>query len=253
MRKESQKDTKYKEYLKGKSVALVGPAEYLTNLDTGSYIDSFDIVVRINRGMEVIETYSKSIGKRTDILYNCLIESPDNGGIINIRNLSVNNVAWIATIPGSDVNGVCTSDKLHKMVKWFTVFKIKRKFSYHIMDYQNYTQLNKKINSRANTGFAAIFDLLDHDVCKLYITGFSFYLDDFINGYKEGCSRSEKEFAKQCFASKRHQQVPQWDLLKKTLCYDKRIEVDPVLEKILAMTNLSREKSPIMEIYDEKI
>ena len=71
---------KYQNYLIGKRVALVGPAEYLSKLKNGEYIDSFDIVVRVNRGTEVIEKYQSSIGKRTDILYNCLIKSPDNGG-----------------------------------------------------------------------------------------------------------------------------------------------------------------------------
>ena len=48
---------KYQNYLSGKRVALVGPAAYLTKLNTGKYIDSFDIVVRVNRGTEVIDKY----------------------------------------------------------------------------------------------------------------------------------------------------------------------------------------------------
>jgi len=60
-------DKNYQNYLSGKRVALIGPAEYLTKLDTGKYIDSFDIVVRVNRGTEVIDKYFNSIGKRTDI------------------------------------------------------------------------------------------------------------------------------------------------------------------------------------------
>ena len=76
---------KYLDFLSGKKVALVGPAEYLTKLNTGEYIDSFDVVVRVNRGTEVIDKYFNSIGKRTDILYNCLIKSPDNGGDIKVE------------------------------------------------------------------------------------------------------------------------------------------------------------------------
>ena len=48
-------------------------------------MNSFDVVVKVNRGTEVIDKYFNSIGKRTDILYNCLIKSPDNGGDIKVK------------------------------------------------------------------------------------------------------------------------------------------------------------------------
>jgi hypothetical protein len=234
-------DSNYKQYLQGKTVALVGPAAYLTKLDTGSYIDSFDIVVRVNRGIELIDDFADSIGRRTDVIYNCLIESPDNGGIIDINKLLRNNVQWVSTIPDSDFSGQCTSNRLHRMVKRRTVFKIKRNFNFHIMDYKGYGIVNQKVDSRSNTGFSAIFDLLNHGVSKLYITGYSFYLDDFIKGYKKGCARNEKQFAEQCFFSKRHKQEPQWKYLKEVYATNSVIEVDRVLEEILKMEKLSRD------------
>lgn len=234
-------DKKYRDFLAGKRVAIVGPAEYLTKLDTGKYIDSFDIVVRINRGTEIIDQYSNSIGKRTDILYSCLIKSQDNAGDMNVKEYLKSGVKWISTIPASDINGICRSNKLHEMVSWFTVVKLKRNFDFHIMDYRKYSLVNKNVESRANTGFSAIFDLLDHDVSGLYITGFSFYLDNFISGYKKGCERDEEVFAKQCFASKRHKQEPQWKFLKKIVKNDKRIKVDKILQKILNMDELLRD------------
>ena len=232
---------KYQNYLSGKRVALVGPAAYLTKLNTGKYIDSFDIVVRVNRGTEVIDKYFNSIGRRTDILYNCLIKTPENGGEILVKEYKKNKIKWISTIPSSDKNGITKSNKLHKMVSWFTVLKLKWNFNFHIMDYKKYSLVNEKAESRANTGFAAIFDLLNHDVSKLYITGFSFYLDDFMSGYKNGCERDDEEFARLCFISKRHKQEPQWKYLKEIFQKDGRIEVDEILKKILSMDELSRE------------
>ena len=41
-----------------------------------------------------------------------------------------------------------------------------------------------------------------------------FYLDNFIPGYKNGCTRDEIEFSRQCFVSERHKQQHQWQLLK---------------------------------------
>ena len=233
-------NNKYQDYLNGKKVALVGPAEYLTKLNTGKYIDSFDVVVRINRGTEVINKYFDSIGSRTDILYNCLIKSPDNGGDIKVKEYKKNKIKWIATTPSPYLNEGSKPNELHKMVSWFTVFKLKLNFNFHIMDQKKYSLINKKVESRANTGFASIFDLLNHDISKLYITGFSFYLDNFMPGYKSGCERDEEEFAKQCFVSKRHKQEPQWRYLKEIFQKDKRIEVDKILKKILTMDKLSR-------------
>ena len=234
---------KYLNYLSGKKVVLVGPAEYLTKLNTGKYIDSFDVVVRINRGIEVIDKYFDSIGSRTDILYNCLIKSPDNGGDIKVKEYKKNKIKWIATTPNPYFNEDSKPNELHKMVSWFTVFKLKWNFNFHIMDQKKYSLINKKVESRANTGFASIFDLLNHDISKLYITGFSFYLDNFMSGYKSGCERDEEEFAKQCFVSKRHKQEPQWRYLKEIFQKDKRIEVDKILKKILTMDKLSRDNN----------
>ena len=45
---------------------------------------------------------------------------------------------------------------------------------------------------------------------------------------------------KECFVSKRHKQEPQWKYLKEIYETDKRIEVDEILQKILAMDKLSR-------------
>ena len=53
-----------------------------------------------------------------------------------------------------------------EMVIWFTVFKLKWNFNFHIMD-QKIFLINKKL-SRANVGFASIFDLLNHNISALY-------------------------------------------------------------------------------------
>lgn len=232
---------RYYNYIEGKSIALVGPAEYLTKTKNGKIIDDFDIVVRINRGTELIDRYSDSIGSRTDILYNCLVNSPDNGGNLNVKDYKNRGIKWISTVPGSDSFGNCYSSSLHPMVKLLDIYKMKLFFNFHVMDFRSYASLNKKVNSRANTGFSAIFDLLENRPKLLYITGFSFYLDNFIPGYKNGCSRDEVEFSRQCFISERHKQKPQWELLKNTFKTVENITVDPTLEKILSLDDFSRE------------
>ena len=230
----------FNSYLKNKTVALVGPASYLSDFELGNEINSKDIIVRINRGMELVDDDNKKhIGNRTDILYNCLIENPDNGGTINIKKLKNANVKWICTIPYSSSDGKITSRFLHPSVKLSTVLKLYFQFNFHIYNHKSYSLLNKNLESRANTGFAAIFDLLKYDLKELYITGFSFYLDSFFKGYKNGCQRNEEVFSEECFKSARHNQNNQWEYLKNNIL-NPRITFDPVLKEILNMNKLDR-------------
>ena len=128
------------------------------------------------------------------------------------------------------------------MVNQSTVNKITENFNFHVMDHNVYRPLNKEVYCRANTGFAAMYDILYHGVESLFITGFSFYLDAFAPGYKEGCDRDENEFAKQCFKSKRHNQLNQWNYARKTLRDNPKVILDKTLTKILNLNTLSREE-----------
>ena len=58
---------KLKNILSHKSVAVIGPAPNLENKNLGNYIDSFDIVIRINEF--VSEELSSDYGSRTDVLF----------------------------------------------------------------------------------------------------------------------------------------------------------------------------------------
>lgn len=59
----------YYDYLKGKRVAIVGPSPWLNDKKMGSYIDAFDVVVRINQGIYLPSVSKEDYGSRTDIIY----------------------------------------------------------------------------------------------------------------------------------------------------------------------------------------
>ena len=61
--------SKYKNYLKGKKVVLVGPAWHTKHTNQEELIESYDVVVRMNNGFIISEKKQKDIGRRTDILY----------------------------------------------------------------------------------------------------------------------------------------------------------------------------------------
>ena len=86
------------------------------------------------------------------------------------------------------MRGMVFENIIHPEIKLSTILKLKYFLNLHIYDVKNYSILNNKIQCRANTGFSAIFDLLENEAKEIFITGFSFYLDSFVKGYKKGFS-----------------------------------------------------------------
>jgi len=235
-----------KELIKDKRVALVGPAAYMENSGLGSEIDSHDIVVRINRGIESISIHQVDIGKNTDVLYSCLIERAQQAGILDVNQLSDHyKIRHIVTPPNSDMQGISYKTDLHSLVDRNKIKKIKDVIPVTIVDHNFHTDLAKKVNCKPNTGFLAIYDLLSMMPDQLSIYGFSFYLDGFIKGQKSGVESekkcTEQEFADMAYASKRHVQKNMWEYAKKTLLGNRRVNLDKTLKKILELEKLDRE------------
>ena len=59
-------------------------------------------------------------------------------------------------------------------------------------------------------------------------------------GIIEEQNKNEKQFAEQCFNSKRHVQENMWLLAKQTLLNNGTVCPDPVLKKILKMNKLDK-------------
>ena len=105
------------EFLKNKSVALVGPAKYMSGSNYGVEIDSHDVVVRINRGIESIKSYGDDIGKRTDIYYSCLIETSQQTGKLDVVELKDDyKIKYIVAPPESDFIGMSSKTDFHSLV-----------------------------------------------------------------------------------------------------------------------------------------
>lgn len=67
-------------WFKGKRVAIIGGADSAYKEKLGEYIDAFDVVVRVNNGVRVIEKYKEYVGKRTDFLFHTFYENVKGGG-----------------------------------------------------------------------------------------------------------------------------------------------------------------------------
>tara|TARA_B100000424_G_scaffold271414_1_gene274018 strand:+ start:2720 stop:3451 length:732 start_codon:yes stop_codon:yes gene_type:complete len=230
-----------KEFLDNKSVVIIGPASCVLKNKNGSFIDSFDVVVRVNRGVEPTDTYPEYIGQRCDLLYNCLYEHPDNGGIIDLKYFSKKGVKSIIYHPKVSFQGVATNSPPDGMAKG-ALNKIQNsKYSSHMIDYQFYNSISKQTKCRPNTGYIAIHHLLSYNIKTLFITGYTFYMDKFMSGYKDHVDKDE--FNDKCFHSKRHNQKNLFNHLKECRQKDSRIQCDKYLSRILELENLDKSKS----------
>tara|TARA_A100001515_G_scaffold139779_1_gene134764 strand:- start:951 stop:1682 length:732 start_codon:yes stop_codon:yes gene_type:complete len=236
----------FEELIKGKNVAIVGPAKYLTNSEYGSEINDHDVVVRLNRGYELVTKNFADIGNRTDILYSCLIERAGNAGKISpIKLKETFDIKMVVAPPHSDYKGRSNQTRLHELVDRKKVEEIAKLMPVRIVDHNFHNILAEKVECKPNTGFMAIYDLLRYKPSSLSIYGFSFYLDGFMDGCKLGVKEeenlSEQQFSDKCFNSKRHVQANMWQFAKKTLLNKGGIKLDKTLEKILKLPEFNKE------------
>ena len=113
--------------------------------------------------------------------------------------------------------------------------------------FEFYNKISSQVKCRPNTGYIAIFDLLNYDVKELYITGFTFYLDKFMPGYKDQVDK--EEFNNKCFTSQRHNQKNLWEFLKKSYAENSKLKVDPYLHKILGLTELKNDPETKLFVF----
>ena len=202
----------FTDLINDKKVALVGPAAYMVGSNYGEEIDSYDTIIRLNRGIESIHKYGEDVGVRTDILYSCLIEKPANAGEVDPISFKRDyNIKMVVAPPHSDFRGIAHNTRFHELVDMKKVEQMSKFMPVRLVDHKFHTDLAKKVSCKPNTGFLAIYDILSYNPQLLSIYGFSFYLDGFIPGCKSGVEQeqnlTEKQFAAKCFVSKRHGQT----------------------------------------------
>ena len=88
----------YKTYLTGKNVVLVGPASTLRGRPgMGYFIDSHDVVVRLNHAWPLPDALKPDIGSRIDVIYHNL--NPLNQRIFrrHVVQMHKDGVRWMVS------------------------------------------------------------------------------------------------------------------------------------------------------------
>lgn len=216
------KDTYYNKLLSNKKVALVGPSSNTLHTKQFDKIESYDLVVRLNKTFDIPFSRQIDIGRRTDILYNSM-NTTDFPGQNNfspelIDKLKKNNLKYIA----------CSYPFTHPfdmdILKFIEINA--SEIPYHIIDIVLYRYLISIIKSRPYTGTCAIIDLLSYPIKELYITGVDCYLNKYYGEYR----KIDKSDLQELRHNHIHHNMPQLAFIKQLSINDSRVKLDSFLE-----------------------
>jgi hypothetical protein len=213
-------DPEYAAFLKGKRIALVGPAPHIAGSKQKDLIDSYDLVARIGKAFYMPEEISEDVGTKIDILYNVLNDNngPRAAGVLKPEELK-HQIKWL-----------CSSNGYFFICKVrHALFKRKNQgqVPFHIIDREYHNKFKKEVGGWLNSGFVAILDLLYYDIKELYITGITFFSEKD-NKYYIPQYRNPDLAVEGCYDT-----TSQLKVMRRIYKEDKRIVCDGVLKEIL--------------------
>lgn len=208
----------------GKTVAIVGPADSALEIKNGSYIDTFDIVIRINKGIEIADRYPEFLGTKTDILVHGL--SQNTCGKIDKKLWKKKGVIYTIYPENYDC-----SLNFSALMQYFTQDKVYLKIQQPSKKYYS-TFRDKLGNSFPNSGFSSIYYVLNSKPKKVFITGFTFYKTPYVNEYAS--SVGNENILDEILRTNYHNPNNDFDLFKNMIKESSlEIEVDNQLKSIL--------------------
>lgn len=157
-------------WFKNKRVAIIGGADSVLQEPLGAYIDTFDVVVRINKGVQLIEKQSDFVGTRTDVLFHAFHDggTQDEGSSpIALDLWEKHKVQNIILAFNYNYTFYIIKDLLH----FIKITNGKKKFS-QITKYSDIE--NHKVVEAPTTGFIAINTIFNCQPKELYLTGITF-------------------------------------------------------------------------------
>ena len=161
------------EYLRGKDVAMVGPAPNLVGTGMGPEIDAYDVVCRVNNSFIINEEMVQDYGSRKDILFN----SGSDLGLAVLKHVFPQwQAAQYVMLPGIHQHHTPDHDTVLEGFQEVNMNNIPvfQPDEDWFMGWQAKIDKEKKWNF-LNTGLSSIRLLLEFDINSLTIYGFTFY------------------------------------------------------------------------------
>tara|TARA_X000000368_G_C22988960_1_gene693435 strand:+ start:367 stop:1170 length:804 start_codon:yes stop_codon:yes gene_type:complete len=226
--------------IKNKRVIIVGPSPHLKNKKMGTFIDSFDCIIRINEIGVSDELYS-DYGSRTEISFLTLTE--DSLKIYKKMKENFNyDSLKIVVHPRDEYN-------LNPYKEVLKSKNIKHFFNNLDLDVDFYHITNPRFNDRCKsfkcfptTGGLAIQEILNYDYKYLFVCGFSFFTTKYM--YNESRKQYENLISEN--KTKHNIRKPGHDIYKEVLylksLFNKmnknNIDGDKLFKKVLLSRNL---------------
>ncbi len=220
----------HEDVFKGKRVAVIGAADSAFEKENGAYIDSFDIIVRVNKAPHIWNIdKARFIGNRTDIWLHNFFENTDTGGggPLDIELIKNMNIKYLV-------------NPLNYFEAYRRTFNFYRKYNHSFNVYHLPLNFSKKRDRKfgdkmkPTIGFTALYSALNSECRELYITGFTFWKTPYVKGYRDhvlDLEDNKKHFKAQGI----HDAELEYSLFKKELkntnC--KKVILDEKLKEIL--------------------
>ena len=170
---------KIQRHLKNKRVAIVGAADSVFEEKNGDLIDSYDIVVRINKAAQVWEKKkSDYLGSKFTYLFHSFYENNySGGGEIDFKKFECMGIEKLIN-PNYTTDGLITHHNFYK--------RHLRLIRTYILGPKISKSIRKELGGYTPTvGFAALMALLMSDCEEIYITGFTFFKTPYADGYRK--------------------------------------------------------------------
>lgn len=208
--------------IKNQRVIIVGPSITVQECNLGNFINSFDVIIRLNKSLPVPRKMHPHIGNRTDILYNSLNTSDYPGeNRFSPHFLKKQKVKYLR----------CPYPPISPFTNDIKSFyrKSNKIIDFGHIDTTYYGKLEYCLGTRPYTGTCAIADLLHSGVKELFVMGIDFYTYKHSFYYR---NVSERKLAK-LRNNNIHRRRPQINLIRRFYLLDTRLIVDNILDEIL--------------------
>lgn len=224
----------------GKDIVIVGPADTATKYYSGEEIDTFDVVVRVNSSLDLVENLEGSIGRRTDILYHNLKETGERStGEIRLPALVGQKTRMIICPTPTDekLAGILKKQlKLKRAIKDFPELKF---LQVRATSRFEFVDLCERLGGFwPTTGLACIYSVLQSQASSVTITGFTFYTSGYSGGYKQSfTTMSEiKDWTDQNVVHRTDLEKDVFcEIILKARLAGKTVNLDPTLEDFVVI------------------
>lgn len=223
---------RYEKVFRNKRVAIIGAADSAFDKENGSFIDDFDIIVRVNKAPHswTLEK-AKFIGSRTDVLFHSFYENMRSGGGPIDFNLYRSQGIEFLVNPNNNFKGLRTH------LNYF-----KRNFNNVITYILPRSLYNKMMNNFGDiiptVGFSALYTVLNSNCKEVFITGFTFFKTPYANDYRDHF-KDMKENAKHIRKQGIHDPDLEFEIFKKELNAT-NCDVVKMDDRLFAIVNSSK-------------